>query len=129
MSRKKRRLTSCQNFIQTCQDNPNFLDCIFSFLRRKLPSKERGSRMLKTLRKLRFHWRPLPTLFRNFLNDSINVFKYAEIPLNRYKLIFIYSFHTSSETVLPDHVCKPSKFTEAVTILIPIRELPGSNLG
>jgi hypothetical protein len=26
--RKQRRLTSCQDFIQTCQDNPSFLDCI-----------------------------------------------------------------------------------------------------
>jgi hypothetical protein len=25
---KQQRLTSCQDFIQTCQDNPNFLDCI-----------------------------------------------------------------------------------------------------
>jgi hypothetical protein len=25
---KQRRLTSCQDFIQTCQDNPSFLDCI-----------------------------------------------------------------------------------------------------
>jgi hypothetical protein len=26
--RRQRRLTSCQHFIQTCQDNPSFLDCI-----------------------------------------------------------------------------------------------------
>jgi hypothetical protein len=25
---KQRRLTSCQDFIQTCQDNPSFIDCI-----------------------------------------------------------------------------------------------------
>jgi histone-lysine N-methyltransferase SETMAR len=25
---KQRRLTSCQDFIQSCQDNPSFLDCI-----------------------------------------------------------------------------------------------------
>jgi hypothetical protein len=28
---KQRRLASCQDFIQTCQDNPNFLYCIFLF--------------------------------------------------------------------------------------------------
>jgi histone-lysine N-methyltransferase SETMAR len=30
---KEWRLTSCQDFIQTRQDNPSFLDCIFSLLR------------------------------------------------------------------------------------------------
>jgi hypothetical protein len=29
----QRRLTSRQGFIQSCQDNTNFIDCIFSFLR------------------------------------------------------------------------------------------------
>jgi histone-lysine N-methyltransferase SETMAR len=28
---KQRRLTSCQDFIQTCQDNPSFLDCIVTW--------------------------------------------------------------------------------------------------
>jgi transposase len=30
---KQRRLTLCQDFIQTSQDNPNLLDSIFSYLR------------------------------------------------------------------------------------------------
>jgi hypothetical protein len=30
---KQRRLISWQHFIQTCQDNPNFLIIFFSFLR------------------------------------------------------------------------------------------------
>jgi hypothetical protein len=68
--------TSCQDFIQTCEDNPNFLIAFFSFVRWKLPSEERGFRMLKIFRKT---WRPNWTLFllevfgdcfRKFLNDS-----------------------------------------------------------
>jgi hypothetical protein len=45
---KQRRLTSCQNFLKTCQYSLSFLDCIFSFLTWKLPSMEGGFRMLKT---------------------------------------------------------------------------------
>jgi hypothetical protein len=30
---KQWRLASCQEVIQTCQDNPNFLDYIFAFLK------------------------------------------------------------------------------------------------
>jgi hypothetical protein len=68
---KQRRLASRQGFIQACQDNTSFLDCIFSFLRWKLPSKERDFKMLKMLREI---WH-LRSVFKIFLNDAINVFK------------------------------------------------------
>jgi hypothetical protein len=51
------------------------------FLHWNLPSKERGFRMLKALRKtwwpnwMLFLWRPLLTVFKNFLNDAAVVFK------------------------------------------------------
>jgi hypothetical protein len=64
-------------FIKT----PSFLDCIFLFPNMKTALKERGFRMLRTLRKTRwlnwkvFLWKFLPTVFRNFLNDPVKVFK------------------------------------------------------
>jgi hypothetical protein len=51
-------------------------------------------------------WMPLLNVFKNFLNDKTNVFKWAKIKLNRnktnlYFLLFCYFlFHTSSGNVL-----------------------------
>jgi hypothetical protein len=45
--------TSCQDFIQTYHDNTNFLEYIFLFPKVKTALKERGFRMLKTLRNTR----------------------------------------------------------------------------
>jgi hypothetical protein len=39
---KQQGLASCQDYIQTCQDNPSFLDSIF--LIRKLKSELKGNR-------------------------------------------------------------------------------------
>jgi hypothetical protein len=39
---KQRRLSSCQDFVQTCQDNPSFLDCIFLFPKAKTALKGKG---------------------------------------------------------------------------------------
>jgi hypothetical protein len=64
-------------------NNPSFLDCIFSFLRWKLHSKERGFRMLKTFRETwspnwtLFLLRHFPTDFKNFLNESTNILIWA----------------------------------------------------
>jgi hypothetical protein len=69
----------------------------FSFLRWKLPSKERGFSMLKALWKtwrlswMLFLWRPLLTVLNNIW-----------FPYN-----FYFHFHTSPGTLLPDHVEDP----------------------
>jgi hypothetical protein len=52
----------------------------------------------------------LPTLFKNFLNNSTNAFKLAQITLNCntkicYFLVFCFFFDTSPGTLLPDHIC------------------------
>lgn len=55
---------------------PSFLVTFFSFLRWKMPSKERGSRMLKMLRKMRrSKWEPLP---RRHLLTFQNLFRRYE---------------------------------------------------
>jgi hypothetical protein len=48
-------------------------------------------------------------VFKNFLDDSTNSFKWAEITLNKNKTIFIslyfyFSFHIRPRNLLPDHV-------------------------
>jgi hypothetical protein len=48
----------------------------------------------------------LLTVFKNFLNDATNVFKYEEITLNANKTIleFLVFFHRSPGTLLSYHV-------------------------
>jgi hypothetical protein len=92
----------------------HLLYCIFLFPKEKTTLKGRSFRMLKTLRKMwwpnwtLFLWRPLLTIFKTFLSDSTNVFKWAEITLNRNITIFyflVFFFHTSLGTLLlPEHI-------------------------
>jgi hypothetical protein len=48
---KQRRLTACQDVIQTCQDSPKFFDSIFLLRKVETALKGRGFRMLKILKK------------------------------------------------------------------------------
>jgi hypothetical protein len=95
---KQRRLTSCQNFFQTCQGSPNFLIEFFSFLRWKLPSEERGFRMLKIFIKTwRSNWTPFlleVTVFENSWTIQTNVFRWSEVTLNGNRTIFDFIFFT-----------------------------------
>jgi hypothetical protein len=80
---KQRSLKSCQDLIQTCQDNPSFLDEILSFIKWKLASKERASRILNTSRKTwqpprTLFLRPLSTVSQNFLKDHTQYIQVGE---------------------------------------------------
>jgi hypothetical protein len=120
---KKRRLTSCQNFMQICQDSPRFICCIFLFPKVKTALK--GKRFqdvegIKIYLRVKLNAVSLEAfaVSKNVLNDSKNLFKLAKITLNTNKTIFdflifiIYSFLTSSGTLFPDlvyislYICK-----------------------
>jgi hypothetical protein len=113
---KQRRLVSCQGVIQICQDNPTFLDCIFLFPKAKTAYKVKKSQnvedITKTWRPNRTLslWRPFLTVSKNFLNDSTNVFKLAEITsdINQtifyFLVVFYLLFYTSPGTLLQDLV-------------------------
>jgi hypothetical protein len=101
---KQRRLASCQGFIQTCQDTPSFLDCIFPFPKAETSLKERGFRMLRALTETwwqnfkLFLQMPLLNIFQNFLNYSINVFKLRRllwIVIIHFFISFFLFFHIS----------------------------------
>jgi hypothetical protein len=104
---KQRRLTSCQGFVQTCQDNASFLYCIFIFPKVKTALKGKRFQDVEDIKKnvtaelkAVLFWRPLLTVFKNILNDSKHLLKLAEITLNRKtKQFFIYFFITI--TLLP----------------------------
>jgi hypothetical protein len=94
------RLTSCQGFIQTCQDN--FIYGVFLFPRVKNVFKGKRFQDVEDIKKNVTVELNAVTLeaftdcFQKMFNDSANVFKLAEINLNRniflYPCIFISFF-------------------------------------
>jgi hypothetical protein len=97
---------------------PCSLYWILSFLRWKLLSKERGFRMLNTLRNTwRQNWtlflqRPMLTVFKNFLNDATMYSSGRRLLWTVIKQFFIsvyfyVFFHTSPGTLMPHLVWYP----------------------
>jgi hypothetical protein len=77
---RQRKIASCQDFVQTCQDNPSFLHCIFLFPKAKTVLKGKGFQDVEDFKKnvtaelTAILWRPLSTALKNVLNDSTNIF-------------------------------------------------------
>jgi hypothetical protein len=93
-----RRLVSRQDFIQTCQDNPQF--SLLHFLFRNVENALKGTRfqdaegitISMTTELNAILGRRLLTVSKNILNDSTNIFKWTEITLNTNKSIFSRKF-------------------------------------
>jgi transposase len=79
------RLTSCQGFIQTCQDSPNILACIFLFPKVRTALKGEGfqdAEDIKTNVTVEMNAVPFEAFadcFQKILNDSKIIFNLAEI--------------------------------------------------